>query len=151
MHAYRMLNALGDHLVHREEGLVITRRGSDVTALAVHYPEEVTLSVPASFGTRDVADRTLAAGQPKRLSLRMAGLVAGERYALEVVDDRHGWAMTEWTRQSRNGNPSMADIAAMRASAAQGATTWYTVSDDGVLEVDAQLRPWAIALLSRAP
>ncbi|WP_328686051.1 GH39 family glycosyl hydrolase [Streptomyces sp. NBC_00343] len=150
MHAYRMLNALGDHLVHREEGLVVTRRGSDVTALAVHYPEEVTLSVPASFGTRDVADRTLATGQPKRLSLRIAGLVASECYTLEVVDDRNGWAMTEWTGQGRNGNPSRADIDAIRTSAEHGAITRHTVSDDGVLEVDAPLRPWAIALLSRA-
>ncbi len=76
--------------------------------------------------------------------------MAGERYALEVVDDRHGWAMTEWTRRDRKANPSMVDIEAIRASAGQGATSRHTVSDDGVLEVAAQLRPWAIALLSRA-
>ncbi|MGW1208035.1 GH39 family glycosyl hydrolase [Streptomyces sp. NPDC002499] len=149
MHAFRMLNALGDQLVHREDGLVVTRRGTAVAALAVHYPEEVSLSVPASFGTRDVAERTLATGQPKTLSLRIAGLTAGEPYTLEVVDARNGWAMTEWTRQGRNANPSPADIDAIRASAGRGAVTRHTASDDGVLEVEAWLQPWAIALLSR--
>ncbi|MFJ8057407.1 beta-xylosidase [Streptomyces sp. NPDC096142] len=150
MHAYRMLNALGDRLVHREEGLVVTRRGTAVSALAVHYPQEVSLSVPASFGTRDIAERTLATGRPKNLILRLAGLTAGATYTLEVVDDRHGWAMAEWTRRGRDGNPSRADIDAIRAEAGQGAVTWHTVSDDGVLDVEARLRPWAIALLSQA-
>ena len=150
MHAYRMLNALGDRLVHREEGLVITRHGTGVAALAVHYPDEVALSVPASFGTRAVADRTLAAGKPRALRLRITGLTPGERYALEVVDAENGWAMAEWTRRGRNSNPSIADVAAIRASAERGDVTRFTVSDDGVLEADARLRPWAIALLSRA-
>ncbi|MFD5717244.1 hypothetical protein [Streptomyces sp. NPDC127036] len=82
-----MLNARGDHLVHREEDLVVIRRDTDVTALAVRYPEEVTRSVPASFGTRVAADRTLATWQPKTLSLCIAGLVAGKCYSLEAVDD----------------------------------------------------------------
>ncbi|MFF4975447.1 beta-xylosidase [Streptomyces sp. NPDC001083] len=149
MHAYRMLNELGDRLVHREEGLVVTRRGTGVAALAVHYPDEVPLTVPASFGTRDVADRTLATGRPRALRLRIAGLAPGERYELEVVDAENGWAMPEWTRRGRRTNPSVADVAAIRASAERGAVTRLTVSGDGVLEVDALLRPWAIALLNR--
>ena len=150
MHAYRMLNALGDRLVHREESLVVTRRGTDVAALAVHYPREVALSVPASFDTRTVADSTLTTGQPRALRLRIAGLTPGTGYTLEVIDAENGWAMAEWTRRGRNRNPSRADITAIHASAERGAVTELVVSGDGVLEVDARLQLWAIALLSRA-
>jgi xylan 1,4-beta-xylosidase len=58
--------------------------------------------------------------------------------------------MAEWNRRGRPRNPSTADVAVIRASAEGGAVTKLVVSADGVLEVDAQLRPWAIALLSRA-
>jgi xylan 1,4-beta-xylosidase len=150
MHAYRMLNALGDRLVHREEGLVVTSRGAHVAALAVHYPHEVTLTVPASFDTRAVAESTLATGRPMPLHLRIAGLTPGAGYTLEVVDAENGWAMAEWNRRGRPLNPSIADIAGIRASAEGGAVTELVVSPDGVLEVDAQLRPWAIALISHA-
>jgi xylan 1,4-beta-xylosidase len=127
---------------------MVTRRGTAVSALAVYYPEEVSLSVPASFGTRDVAERTLATGQPKSLNLGLAGLTAPPT-PLEVVDARHGWAMAEWTRQGRDADPSMADIHAIRAEAGHGAVTWHTVSDAGVLDVEVRLQPWAIALLSQ--
>ena len=150
MHAYRMLNALGDQLIHRESGLVVTRRGHDVAALAVHYPPELTLTVPASFDTRAVADNTLATGHPHPLHLRITALPPGAHYTLEIVDADHGWALPEWTRRGQPRNPSPADIAAIRAHADRGAITELVVSRDGVLEVDAQLRPWAIALLSRA-
>jgi xylan 1,4-beta-xylosidase len=82
--------------------------------------------------------------------MRIAGLPPGERYVLEVVDAENGWAMEEWTRRGRSRNPSAADIAAIRASAERGAVTGFVVSDTGVLAVDTQLRPWAIALLSPA-
>lgn len=150
MHAYRMLNALGDRLVHREEGLVVTRRGADVAALAFHYPDEVALSVPASISTREVAERTLQTGLPRRLRLRIAGLAPGTRYTLEIVDAENGWAMAEWTRRGRKNNPSIADVDAIRASAEHGAVTELVVSGDGVLDVDVRLRPWAISLLSPA-
>lgn len=146
-----MLNALGDRLVHREEGLVVTTcRGTDVAALAYHYPEEVELSVPASFGTREIAEQTLATGRPRRLRLRIAGLTPGTRYTLETVDAENGWAMPEWTRRGRELNPSPADVAAIRASAEHGSFSELEVSANGVLDVEAQLRPWAICLLSRA-
>jgi xylan 1,4-beta-xylosidase len=150
MHAYRMLNALGHRLVHREPGLVVTRRGARVVALAVHYPSEVALSVPASFDTRAVAESTLATGKPQELRLRIAGLTSGTHYTLEVVDDENGWAMAEWAHRGQSHNLSIADAAAIRASAKRGAVTELVVSGDGVLEVDARLRPWAIALLSPA-
>ena len=117
MHAYRMLNVLGNPLVDLEDGLVVTRRGADVAALAFHYPDEVTLSVPASIGTREVADRTLATGQSQPMRLRIAGLAPGTRYTMEVIDAENGWAMAEWIRRARSRNPSTADVAAMRASA----------------------------------
>jgi beta-xylosidase len=45
MHAYRMLAALGNELLHQQPGAAVTRHSATgaVTTLLYHYPAEVTL------------------------------------------------------------------------------------------------------------
>lgn len=108
MHAYRMLAALGNELLHQKPGAVVTRHSATgaVTTLLSHYPAEVTLTVPASFDTREVAERTLATGSPEHLSIRIAGLAPNQPYQLEVVDVQHGNTLSEWQRLGSPTNPS---------------------------------------------
>ncbi|QUQ72476.1 xylan 1,4-beta-xylosidase [Kutzneria sp. CA-103260] len=149
MHAYRMLNALGDTLLHQQPGAVVTLNDDHIAALVYHYPPEVTLTVPASFDTRDVAERTMATGRTERLSIRIEGLSPNDRYRLEVVDAEHGCALTAWRRRGSPRNLSPVDVNVIRASADAGVVTGHVVSARGVLEIDTVLRPWAIALLTR--
>jgi xylan 1,4-beta-xylosidase len=150
MHAYRMLNALGDELVHQQPGAVVTRysESGNLAVLAYHYPPEVTLTVPGSFESREVADVTLAAGSHEPFSVRLAGLPAGAQYSLEVVDGTHGSAMAEWKRLGSPNNLSRSDVAALAAAAERGRVTSHAASADGDLAIDIQLAPWSIALLA---
>lgn len=66
-HAYRMLSALGDELLARGSGGIITRESATgkIAGLFYHYPPEMTFSAPASFDTAEVAEKTLALGGPR--------------------------------------------------------------------------------------
>jgi xylan 1,4-beta-xylosidase len=66
IHAYRMLNALGDRLLARTDGAVVTRDEASgrIAALAYHYPAEEPRSVPASFDDRELARATQGQGAP---------------------------------------------------------------------------------------
>src|SRR5659263_589790 len=92
---FRMLHALGDEVVAEIPAGVVTRRSADgrFAGLFFHYPPEEPQTVPASFGTRDVADATLALGSPLAIELTLTGLRPGARLTLEVLDDQRGDAM----------------------------------------------------------
>src|SRR5659263_589791 len=78
---FRMLHALGDEVVAEIPAGVVTRRSADgrFAGLFFHYPPEEPQTVPASFGTRDVADATLALGSPLAIELTLTGLPPGAR------------------------------------------------------------------------
>jgi len=152
MHAYRMLGALGDELLLQRGGPVVTRHSGtgDLAAVLYHYPDEVALTVPGSFDTRDAADRTLVTGSTLPVSIRVEGLPPRTPYRLEVVDADHGSAMAEWERLGSPLNLSRADAATLRAKPAGSAVVEFTTSEEGVLDVQATLRPWSVALLTRS-
>ncbi|MFZ4895426.1 GH39 family glycosyl hydrolase [Plantibacter sp. Mn2098] len=152
MHAYRMLAALGDELVHQQDGTTVTRfsASGEVAAIVTHYPPEVRLSVPASFDTRDVADRTLATGRDEPLDVVLHGLRPGAVYTLEVLDPDHGSAMREWERLGFPNNLSRADVASLRRAAEATLTSTHTVEPDGTLRIATTLAPWSVALLAPA-
>lgn len=104
--------------------------------------------MPASFDTREVAERTPATGRPCPLSIRIAGLAPNQPYQLEIVDARHGCALTEWQRLGSPVNLSKAQAQVLRICAARGMTTEHRASADGVLAIESILSPWAIGLLT---
>src|SRR5659263_604161 len=104
---FRMLHALGDEVVAEIPAGVVTRRSADgrFAGLFFHYPPEEPQTVPASFGTRDVADATLALGSPLAIELTLTGLRPGARPTLEVRDDHRVAALVAEAleRQPRTG------------------------------------------------
>ena len=122
----------------------------DLAAVLHHCPDEVALTVPGSFDTRDAIDRTIATGSTLPVSMRVEGLPPRTPYRLAVVDADHGSVMVEWERLGSPLNLSRADAATLRAKPAGGAVVEFTTSEEGVLDVQATLRPWSVALLTRS-
>ncbi|XAS66908.1 hypothetical protein V3C33_15730 [Micrococcaceae bacterium Sec5.7] len=91
-HAYRMLHQLGDELLSRSDELTVTRHfGSGrIAAIVCHYPDDVTVSVPASFDSREVADRTQQTGTVRPLKLALQNLAAAAVVRVEILDPQHG-------------------------------------------------------------
>jgi xylan 1,4-beta-xylosidase len=150
MHAYRMLGALGDEILRKQPGAVVTRDSTTgkLTALIYHYPAEVLLTAPGSFETRDTADRTLSQGHHELLSLRLDGVAANTRFQLEVVDTTHGSAMHEWQQLGAPTNLTNEQVDSLLASTASGLVSDYESSSSGELTVEIMLAPWSIAFLT---
>jgi len=149
-HAYRMLAGLGDRLLARTDGAVVTRdaRGR-VQALAYHYPAEEPRSVPASFGDRSVAERTAATGTPRTLALRVDGLASRASFQVEVLDETHGNAIAAWHALGAPAEPTRAQTAALDRAARATAVRTVTADDDGVLALDVELAPWSVLALTQ--
>ncbi|GIH14306.1 GH39 family glycosyl hydrolase [Rugosimonospora africana] len=148
-HAYRMLHALGDRLLARTDGAVITRDSASgrISALAYHYPAEEPRTVPASLDGRDVARSTQAKGSPRHLCLTVAGMAPGTRLELEVLDADHGDAIGAWRAMGEPGEPTREQLAELdRRARATGVST-ITVGADGCLRLDRELSPWSVLLL----
>ncbi|GAA4421196.1 cellulase family glycosylhydrolase [Georgenia halophila] len=157
-HAYRMLGELGDELLAQEDGVVATRvrRDADgedvkVAAVAYHYPEEVTLSVPASFESRVVADDVLAAGSPRAVDLTFDGLTPGAMYRWEVLDPADGYVVETWRALGEPLNLSGDEARTLSEDGRRTRSRILTVGPDGRLHVEAVIGPWSIALLAPEP
>jgi xylan 1,4-beta-xylosidase len=150
MHAYRMLNALGDELVLQERGFVVTRasKSGKVSSLIYHYPQDVSLTIPASFDTRDVADATLKLGRDEPLNIELTGLPPGSAWSLEVIDEDHGSAIPAWASMGGPNNLSRQEVERVTSAANAGLIEEVLVASDGVLRISRLLKPWSIALLT---
>jgi xylan 1,4-beta-xylosidase len=148
-HAYRMLNALGDRLLARTDGAVVTREQSSgrIAALAYHYPAEEPRSVPASFDDRELARATQAKGSPRRLDLAVSGVRPGSRFVVEVLDAEHGDAITAWRGLGEPATPTRELTAELERMARATQIVPVMAGPDGVVRVDRVVQPWSLVLL----
>jgi xylan 1,4-beta-xylosidase len=147
-HGYRMLARLGDELLTRIDGGVITRRDGRLQALACHYPAEQPLALPPA-NTAAEAHACLALGQPRRLHLELAGLAPGASFRLEILDRGHGWGRGAWEAMGSPEPPTREQAAALRQAAWATRQEILTSGPDGRLVVDRELAPWAVALVEQ--
>jgi xylan 1,4-beta-xylosidase len=148
-HAYRMLHALGDRLLARTDGAVLTRDSvtGRVAALAYHYPAEEPRSVPASFDDRDLARATQAKGGPRRLDLTVTGLAPGTRCEVEVLDAAHGDAVGAWLALGEPADPARELLATLDRLARATAVDPVVAGPDGTVRLDRPMSPWSLLLL----
>jgi xylan 1,4-beta-xylosidase len=147
-HAYRMLAALGDTVLTRTDGAVVTRGASGrISALAYHYPYEEPRSVPASFDGRDLADATAALGRPRELELTIEGVPAGSRYAVETLDAGHGDAVGAWRAMGAPAEPTREQLAVLDRRARTLGAARVAADRDGVLRLAVTLAPWSVMLV----
>jgi len=87
-HGYRFLNALGDELLARTSGAIVTRdqKAGRITALAYNYPVEMPYSLPGTSSLAE-AEQIAATGSARQLCIELSGLppngeVEGARWSL---------------------------------------------------------------------
>lgn len=150
-HAYRFLGRLGDELLAREPGVVVTRQAASgrLTALAYHYPPEVTTAVPASFGGTEVAEHTLATGSPTALDIILTGLPPHAAFLVETLDQEHGNAVGLWCSMGSPNPLSREHKAELSRSAHRLKVHEVSADGTGILRVDAPVSPWSVVLVSQ--
>lgn len=149
-HAMAALNRLGDRIALQTEHGIITRTAEDaVAAVFFNYPD--------SMGSRSIGGATRYAqthrlaceGPARRIAHSVAGLVPGDVYSVEILDQEHGNVAEAWHRLGEPLNLSPQQVADLAAIADDLDRRSLTVRADGVLEIDITLAPWAVMSLSR--
>ncbi|GAA1874560.1 GH39 family glycosyl hydrolase [Myceligenerans crystallogenes] len=152
-HAMAFLARLGDRVVASAPHGVITRSGADGTlsALFVNYPEDMGTT---AIGSRDTyaATRELAAkGPARRVRHTIEGLTPGTTFTLERLDWEHGNVAEAWHALGEPLNLTPARTEHLRAVADALHRETLVVPDSGVLDLDLDLPPWAVASLVEQP
>lgn len=147
-HAYRMLNALGDEIVHREDGLIVTRNANDgkYIILAYNFPSEVKTAL--SFGDQATAETMYNTGSARVFDITLEGLPRDARFELEVLDKGHGDAMAAWKAMGSPQSPTQDQIAALLTQSWDlNKETLHARSAS--LRINRELGPWACILIKQ--
>jgi xylan 1,4-beta-xylosidase len=151
-HAFTMLERLGDRLLLATPHGVVTRDGqtSAVSALFFNYPDEMATRAVGS-ATSYAATRGLAGmGPARRIHHTIGELTPGTSFLVEVLDWEHGNVAEAWYRLGATLNPSRAENEYLSTVADSLRRFVLTVPDTGVLEIDADLPPWALMSVRQA-
>ena len=143
-HAYRMLNALGDELLHYADPLVVSRNSLSgrIAALAFNYPDEYLQRVPCSA---DVSSYMQASN--KQLDFCLQNLTPNAAFTVETLDDTHGNAIHAYRQIGSPSAPTREQSAWMLRQSE--ATQHEVVHADaqGRLRIRRTLAPWTLMLI----
>ncbi len=145
-HAMRMLHALGDRVLARTDDGVLTRSTADgrLSALFLNYPDEMGGRGVEQERTYADTRRLADLGPARRVRHTVTGLPPRARFTVETLDWDHGNVAEAWYRMGSPLNLSPRQTAELRDVADALGRTVLTASDDGVLEIDLELAPWAV-------
>lgn len=149
-HAYRMLHALGDEVLSRRDGAIVTRhsRTGKVTALVYHYPSELRDSL--SFGDQASADAIYRMGAARDFKLELTRLAPNSEFAVEQLDSDHGNAFQRWQELGSPQSLSRDQTKALRETATQLARSSPLRADEsGRLNWSRTLTPWTCVLFNQ--
>ena len=145
-HAYRFLNSLGDCLLERGDGYVISRNSKTnlLQALAYHYPPEMPLSVPASFDSRERAESTLRIGGPERVVIDWSGLPPHAPILVETLDTENGDPMAAWGAMGAPQTPSREQCTLLREAAMATRKELLRANAAGHFALSRSIAPWSV-------
>ncbi|MDQ8197892.1 hypothetical protein QEH56_07025 [Pelagicoccus enzymogenes] len=148
-HTYRLLNTLGDELLARTESGAITRysKSGKLSAIAYHYPPEVTQTIPGAYETRDVAEATLDTGNPTELTFELTDLPASSSFVLEVIDTEHGDALSAWKKIGCPDPLSRAQTQHLKTAARSTRLSHHQADKTGKLSLSLFVNPWSLVSL----
>lgn len=147
-HAYRFLFGLGDTVVAREEGYVVTRKAEgELAALFYHYPESYRKTIPMSLypdyhqakGVQEICEE-------KVISMEIRNLLPGSRYELEVLG-KESVAADLWIEMGSPNAPSKAQTEKLKERGNRTRESILEADGEGVLHLELTLQAWESAML----
>ncbi|MDF7799259.1 hypothetical protein P4C99_07270 [Pontiellaceae bacterium B1224] len=148
-HTYRLLNTLGTEVLEHTDSGIITRDPTTgkISALAYHYPSEVTQTIPGSYESRAIAEETLATGSPEEFEFELAGLPAGAPLMLEVVDRNHGDVLSAWKKMGSPEPLSREQTSHLKTAAKATRKETYSADEAGRFKLTLTIDPWSLVSL----
>ncbi|WP_316799779.1 GH39 family glycosyl hydrolase [Pedobacter frigidisoli] len=145
-HAYRMLNQLGNEILHQEEGIIITRNSADgkMSVLIYHYPNERKQVVDGDI------EQVLKSGSSRKFDLRLTRLKSTVDFTEEILDADHGYALQDWKKMGSPVSPTREQTQMLKKRAlATDKRQLKTDRSDGLIWRKT-LSPWTVILLKQA-
>jgi xylan 1,4-beta-xylosidase len=148
-HAYRFMNALGDELLGKFPGGIVTRdsKTKKISAIAYHYPPEMPHTVLASFDSRNQAYATLALGAPELLKIELTGLKPGANILVETLDKKNGNALAVWESLGSLENITREQTKLLREQAAATRQEHFSADAAGRFSLERTVEPWSVVLI----
>lgn len=142
-HAYRMLHALGDELLYREEGIIVTRHSKTrkIVALLYHYPSEIKNVVEGDVKTG------LNSGVPQKFVFNIKGITESSVFSIEVLDRNNGFAYSKWQEIGSPEPPTREQVKQLKSAAFATKKERIKVGVKKVLVFERTLQPWDCVLI----
>lgn len=143
------MSQLGDELLGKFPAGVVTRcsKTKKVSAIAYHYPPEMSRTVLASFDSRDKAYETLALGKSEELNIELTGLKPGAKIRVETLDKQNGNALAVWESLGKPDNVTREQAQLLRESAAATKQESFAADGNGVFKLQRAIEPWSVVLI----
>ncbi|MDA1364351.1 hypothetical protein O2L52_00995 [Glycomyces algeriensis] len=151
-HAFSMLNRLGDRLLLSTPHGVVTRdsRTSAVSAVFFNYPDDMGSDSIGSANSYEDTRHLARKGPSRRIRHSIAGLEPGTAFLVETVDWDHGNPAEAWYAMGSPVNLSRNETRHLAKVADALLRDTLTVPENGVLEIDLELAPWAVTSLRQS-
>ncbi|MHC4871291.1 MAG: GH39 family glycosyl hydrolase [Planctomycetota bacterium] len=148
-HAYRMLSKLGDEILSRDTGSIVTRDSSTgkIAALCYHYPPEIKKAVPTSKLKTDMAEETASSGSKTELEISLSGLSVGSTIEVDVLDRSNGSAIEMWLENGAPHSPNRELTEKLKSCGWATEKTEYKADADGCFNLQKEIEPWAVLLV----
>jgi len=148
-HAYRFLHQLGDEVLVRETGGIVTRDSSTggLAALFYHYPPEMPSAVPMSMHKPDIASAMQRLGKPGNIELVWRGLPPGTVVGVETLDLQHGCVVDTWNGLGCPEPPTREQLVRLREAAWNTRKEEFKVGNDGVFIFKREIEPWSLVFV----
>lgn len=148
--AYRFMSDLGDTVLARTQGGILTRNSANqhISGIFYSYPAEMKVSLPKT-ATVDEADRIVATGSPRTLNVTLTGLKPGATFLLETLDKTHGNPVLTWEQMGRPEPPTREQTSLLKRSAWATQQEYLRVDGKGTLYVKRYVDAWSVVLLKQ--
>lgn len=145
-HAFAALSALGDTVLTSAEDGVITEDSSsgEISCVFFNYPAEMGSQTVGSASSHEEARRLSEKGPVRRVVHQITGVRPGSRYVTRTLDLEHGNLSEAWLAMGKPLNPTREQTRELARAADALAVDTLTAAEDGVLEIDVTLAPWAV-------
>lgn len=142
-HAYRMLNELGDEILHKEDGMIVTRHSKTkkITALLFHFPSERKNVVDGNV------TEVLNMGTPRKFSLNIKGITASANVQVETLDKNNGFAYPKWKAMGSPEPPTREQTKQLKEAAFATKKEMTKADAKGNLQWERTLQPWDCVLI----
>lgn len=145
-YAYKMLNALGNQELGRDENYIVTKdQGGQVKVLLYHYPEEMIKTIPiVYYGDVTPIDEVLNMGSTNRVEFNLENLQSNTKFNLELLGS-HNNPFAIWREMGMPNNLRKEQEKELKRLKLDKRS--FYADEYGTLNFTLDLKPWEVAFL----